>query len=138
MYIVLRVPYTCNFVAIDSIIVEAIKYQNKDANRFAVLTVLWFINLLAQVVKGSKNSSRYLFNAIRWNYRISALILGKTLKSIWARSEPKICNTCVYQMICKFILSSPGLKVQAKFIRFLSSLSSKTFTDSSSSQEPLY
>ena len=40
MYIVLRVPYTSNFIAIDSIIVEAIKYQNKDANRFAVLTVL--------------------------------------------------------------------------------------------------
>ena len=46
MYIVLRVPYTCNFIAIDSIckisIVEAIKYQNKGANRFAVLTVLCF------------------------------------------------------------------------------------------------
>ena len=48
MYIVLRVPYTCNFLAIDSItefrckvsIVEAIKYQNKGANRFAVLAVL--------------------------------------------------------------------------------------------------
>ena len=46
MYIVLRVPYTCIFIAIDSIlsyevsIVEAIKYENMDANRFAVLTVL--------------------------------------------------------------------------------------------------
>ena len=43
MYIVLRVPYTCNFIGIDSIIV---KYQLsrqsniKNANRFAVLTVL--------------------------------------------------------------------------------------------------
>ena len=35
MYIVFQVPYTCNFIAIDSI-----KYQNKDANRFAVQTVL--------------------------------------------------------------------------------------------------
>ena len=38
--IVLRDQYTCNFKAIDSIIVEAIKYQNKDAYCFAVLTVL--------------------------------------------------------------------------------------------------
>ena len=45
MYIVLRGPYTCIFIAIDNLlctvsIVEAIKYQNKDANSFAVLTVL--------------------------------------------------------------------------------------------------
>ena len=43
MYIVLRVPYTWNFIAIDSSKlsnVEAIKYQNKDANHFAVQTVL--------------------------------------------------------------------------------------------------
>ena len=43
MYILLRVPYTCNFIAIDILckvsIIVAIKYQNKDANRFAVLTV---------------------------------------------------------------------------------------------------
>ena len=47
MYIVLRVPYACNFklkplqiVLYKVSIVEAIKYQNKDDNRFAVLTAL--------------------------------------------------------------------------------------------------
>ena len=47
MYIVLRVPYTCNLIAMIVLckvsIVEAIKYQNQDANRFAVLTVLCFV-----------------------------------------------------------------------------------------------
>ena len=44
MYIVLGVPYTFNFIAIDSkvSIVEAIKYQNKDANGFVVLTINTF------------------------------------------------------------------------------------------------
>ena len=39
MYIVLRVPYAL-IVLYKVSIVEAIKYQNKAANRFAVLTVL--------------------------------------------------------------------------------------------------
>ena len=56
MYIVLRVPCTCNFTAIYSIIcrvsiVEAIKYQNKDANRFAVLTVIRFTSRLEAIQK---------------------------------------------------------------------------------------
>ena len=56
MYIVLRVPCTCNFTAIYSIIcrvsiVEATKYQNKDANRFAVLTDIWFTSRLEAIQK---------------------------------------------------------------------------------------
>ena len=44
MYIVLRVPYTCNFIAIDSIMQSInCRGNHKDANRFAVLTVLWFL-----------------------------------------------------------------------------------------------
>ena len=41
MYIVPRVLYTCNFIAIDSIYVKyQFSRQSNDAYRFAVLTVL--------------------------------------------------------------------------------------------------
>ena len=56
MYIVLRVPYTCNFIAIDSIMYSINCRGNqisKDANRFAVLTVLLFIYQMSDVAHGS-------------------------------------------------------------------------------------
>ena len=99
MYIVLRVPYTCNFIAIDSIMQSInCRGNHKDANRFAVLTVLWFL-----LVSGGRPNGTSITVMLVFFYCYTEV--NEKLDDNMYSLRNKHHSWCIYFILCTLYIS---------------------------------